>query len=223
MRMRLVIRASCRSSSAGRRGVRNSTLLASRDRASRPSGVPYSQPHASPGFTIACRRASSSPAGACSRGSRSLRVIDALAARRRCRARAGSRWPPISKLCGDSNSSVPNPAARLGEQPLRVAVVACRTRRRATCCAPRTARARTASSSRRRAASSPRPPPASAARARRSPAPVVRVRHQSDAHQLRPPLGCRRSSRTSPRSLARGDHREPVAVDQHFGGARPAL
>ena len=37
---------------SARMSVRNSTCRARRDRESRADGVPYSQPHPSPGFTI---------------------------------------------------------------------------------------------------------------------------------------------------------------------------
>ena len=133
------------------------------------------------------------------------------------------RWPPTSKLCGDSNSSVPNAdCARDALSPCVVAVVA------AEHAGERHVRILENGSQRERRAV------------------VARVEHHADAGVLHllddsaiagsrscvsairptrirsaPPLGLGGLAAHQILVLfARGDDREPVAVDQDFGGAR---
>ena len=134
------------------------------------------------------------------------------------------RRPPISKLCGDSNSSAPNPACARDSEPLVVAVVpAEHAGQRHLRVLERLERKRRAVVA--RVQHHPPPPPGSAARARRSRAGDRACR---PSVQRASGSSCQWGSATSRRIeivvlLALRDHREPRAVHQHFRRPGPAL
>src|SRR5439155_26479882 len=96
--------------------TRNSTCFVSRSRMA-ADGVPKSQPHASPGFTI-----NVSPRDFISCLCVPPCMTIAWDSIERCctspmSCTRGNRCPPISKLCGESNSSVPKTLCALVNKP----------------------------------------------------------------------------------------------------------
>ena len=198
---------SLRTSIAARSSVRNSTCAAveienrGRRRAVQPAA------RLRPDSRSAFRRASSSPAGACGRGSRSRAPITDRFCTSPMSCTSRMRRPPISKLCGDSNSSAPNADCARETSPCVSPSFVPNTPASDTCASSNGLERE------RRAVVAGVEHHADARRLhllhqlgdRRQP--VVRVRDQSDAHQRLPPrppsIPARRSRGARDRRTAR--------------------